>query len=87
VIRPFGTLRGGLEDCVERRTRFETDHPDISIVSPGKGPGRWLAIGPPGWIPGDELGTTLGTRDLCEMMAKLDEIFPPDELAQGPPRC
>ena len=74
--RSFGPLpRGGVvQDCVERRRRFEAEQPDVTIVTPARLDDRWRAILPLGVLPDD--GMTLGARSLCDLMDKLDGLYP-----------
>ena len=70
--------RGGADDCVGRRTDFERNHPgEAQFVPPAVLNGRWRAIVPPGRIPGDPVATTIGAEDLCGLMDRLEEIYPP----------
>ena len=64
----------GVEDCVERRRRFEAEQTDVTIVTPARTGDRWRAILPLGVLPDD--GTTLGARSLCDLMNKLDGLYP-----------
>jgi hypothetical protein len=67
-------IPGGFDDCVERRRRFEAEQADVTIVTPARPDDRWRAILPLGKLPDD--GTTLGARSLCELMDKLDAVYP-----------
>jgi hypothetical protein len=62
------------QDCVERRRRFEAEQTDVTIVTPARTGDRWRAILPLGVLPDD--GTTLGARSLCDLMNKLDGLYP-----------
>ena len=62
------------QDCVERRRRFETERAEVTIVTPARPADRWRAILPLGVLPDD--GTTLGARSLCDLMNKLDGLYP-----------
>jgi hypothetical protein len=77
VIHRTRMHRGGEDDCVERRSRFEAEHPDVTIVTPGTHTGRWRAVVPAGQIPDDGTRTTVGARDLCGLMDQLEVIYPP----------
>ena len=74
--RSLGSLtRGDVpEDCVERRRRFEAAQTDVTIVTPARPCDRWRAILPLGVLPDD--GTTIGARSLCDLMDKLDALYP-----------
>jgi hypothetical protein len=65
---------GGREDSVVRRRRFEEAHPEAVILPPCAG--RWRAVIPAGLIPGDGTRTTLGARDLTDLMDQFDAIYP-----------
>lgn len=65
---------GGLEDSVVRRRRFEEAHPEAVILPPCAW--RWHAVIPAGLILGDGTRTTLGARDLTDLMDQLDAIYP-----------
>ncbi len=62
------------QDCVERRRRFEAGQTGVTIVTPARPDDRWRAILPLGVLPDD--GTTLGARSLCDLMDKLDALYP-----------
>jgi hypothetical protein len=66
----------GVEDCVERRRRFEAEQADVTIVTPARPVDRWRAILPLGVLPDD--GTTIGARSLCDLMDRLDTLYPHD---------
>ena len=74
--RSLGPLpRGsGVEDCADRRHRFEAVQTDVTIVTPARPYDRWRAILPLGVLPDD--GTTIGARSLCDLMDKLDALYP-----------
>ena len=74
--RCLGPLRRGsnVQDCVERRRRFEAEQTDVTIVTPARPDDRWRAILPLGVLPDD--GTTIGARSLCDLMDKLDALYP-----------
>jgi hypothetical protein len=74
--RSLGPLPCGdvVQDCVERRRRFEAEQTDVTIVTPARTGDRWRAILPMGMLPDD--GTTLGARSLCDLMNKLDGLYP-----------
>jgi hypothetical protein len=61
-------------DCVERRRRFEAEQTGVTIVTPARPQDRWRAILPLGVLPDDS--TTLGARSLCDLMDKLDALYP-----------
>ena len=66
--------RGAFQDCVERRRRFEAGQAGVIIVTPARPDDRWRAILPLGMLPND--GTTIGARSLCDLMDKLDVLYP-----------
>jgi hypothetical protein len=74
--RFLGPLPRGsaIKDCVERRRQFEGEQTDVTIVTPGRPGDRWRAILPLGVLPDD--GTTIGARSLCNLMDKLDALYP-----------
>ena len=74
--RSLGPLPRGdvYQDCVERRRRFEAVQPGVIIVTPPRPDDRWRAILPLGVLPDD--GTTIGARSLCDLMDKLDALYP-----------
>lgn len=76
--RLLGPLTRGavFQDCVERRRRFEAEQTDVTIVTPARPEDRWRAIIRLGVLPDD--GTTLGARSLCDLMDKLDALYPHD---------
>jgi hypothetical protein len=59
---------------VERRRQFEAEQTDVTIVPPARPDDRWRAILPLGVLPDD--GTTIGARSLCDLMDKLDALYP-----------
>jgi hypothetical protein len=80
VSRAYGARSPGplprgdvIQDCVERRCRFEADQADVTIVTPARPADRWRAILPLGVLP--DYGTTLGARSLCDLMDKLDALY------------
>jgi hypothetical protein len=74
--RSLGPLPRGdvMQDCVERRRRFEAGQTGVTIVTPARPDDRWRAILPLGILPDD--GTTIGARSLCDLMDKLDALYP-----------
>ena len=81
--RFFGPLPRGavVQDCVERRRRFEARQPGVTIVTPGRPGDRWRAVLPLGVLPDD--GTTIGARSLCDLMDQLDQLYPVTEAQAG----
>ena len=75
--RSLGPLTRGdvVQDCVERRRRFEAGQAGVTIVTPARPDDRWRAIVPLGVLPDD--GTTIGARSLCDLMDKLEALYPP----------
>ncbi len=74
--RPQRPLPRGsvVQDCVLRRRWFEAAQTDVTIVTPARPDDRWRAILPLDVLPDD--GTTIGARSLCELMDKLDALYP-----------
>jgi hypothetical protein len=62
-----------VEDCVDRRHRFEAAQTDVAIVTPARLHDRWRAILPLGVLPDDS--TTIGARSLCDLTDKLDALY------------
>jgi hypothetical protein len=62
-----------VDDCVDRRHRFEATQTGVTIVTPARPHDRWRAILPLGVLPDD--GTTIGARSLCDLMDKLDALY------------
>jgi hypothetical protein len=73
LLRPLPRGDAG-HDCVERRRRFEAEQTGVTIVTPARPQDRWRAILPLGVLPDDS--TTLGARSLCDLMDKLDALYP-----------
>jgi hypothetical protein len=67
----------GVEDCVERRRRFEAEQAVVTIVTPARPVDRWRAILPLGVLP--DGSTTIGARSLCDLMDQLDALYLHDE--------
>ena len=65
---------GAFQDCVERRRRFEAEQTGVTIVTPARPDDRWRAVLPLGVLPDD--GTTIGAWSLCDLMNKLDALYP-----------
>jgi hypothetical protein len=74
--RSLGPLPRGdvVQECVERRRRFEAGQAGVTIVTPARPVDRWRAILPLGVLPDD--GTTIGAGSLCDLMDKLDALYP-----------
>ena len=68
------TRGSSLQECVMRRLRFEAEQTDVTIVTPARPDDRWRAVLPLGVLPDD--GTTLGANSLCDLMDKLDALYP-----------
>jgi hypothetical protein len=66
--------RSAIQDCVERRRQFEAEQTNVTIVTLGRPGDRWRAIIPLGVLPDD--GTTIGAQSLCDLMDKLDALYP-----------
>jgi len=65
-------------DCVEQRVRFEAEHPETVIVTPPTLRDLWRATVPAGQAAGREIGMQVTAWSLCDLMDKLDDIYPPD---------
>jgi hypothetical protein len=68
-----------LRDAVERRERFETAHPEVTISVPGTRSGWWIAVFPPGSVPGEPERVKVTAWQLADLMDALDRIWLPDE--------
>ncbi len=71
-------LADAIEDCVERRQRFEAEHPDVTITTPPTLRDLWRAVVPAGQAAGRDLGIQVTAWSLCDLMDKLDGIYPPE---------
>jgi hypothetical protein len=76
---PGPVPRDAFQDCVERRRRFETEQTGVTIVTPARPDDRWRAILPLGVLSDD--CTTIGAWSLCDLMDKLDALYPSGEQA------
>lgn len=76
---PLQVLEGGLSprrDSVVRLHRFQGEHPDVQFTSPTVGRyGQYVALIPPGAIPGESREITVKSPDLCGLMDQLDDLF------------
>lgn len=72
-LRPAGDT----DDCVERRARFEAEHPEAKIVTPPTLRDLWRATVPAGQIAGSAISATVTAWSLCDLMDKLEDIYPP----------
>jgi hypothetical protein len=76
---------GGLpprDDPVARLHRFQGEHPEVGFTAPHMGGrGRYIAVAPPGSVPGDPREITVNSLDLAGLMDQLEEIYPPDGTA------
>ena len=68
-----------LRDAVERRQRFETARPEVTITVPGTHSGWWVATVPAGSVPDDPERTKVTAWQLADLMDALERIWPPDE--------
>jgi hypothetical protein len=70
-----GTARN---DPVARLHRFQGEHPEVQFTAPHLGGrGRYVAVVPPGSVPGDPREITVNSLDLAGLMDQLEEIYPP----------
>lgn len=66
-------------DSVGRLHRFQGEHPEVVFAAPHLGGrGRYIAVAPPGSVPGDPREITVNSLDLGVLMDKLDVIYPPE---------
>jgi len=76
---PLRILEGGLSirrDSVVRLHQFQGEHPDVQFTSPIMGRyGQYIALIPPGTIPGEPREITVKSADLCGLMDQLDDLF------------
>lgn len=63
-------------DCVERRRRFEAEHPDVTITTPPTLLAIWRAELP----AGHPHAGTVTAWSLCNLMDHLDGLYPPGGL-------
>lgn len=72
-------IGGGLSprrDSVVRLHRFQGEHLDVQFTSPTAGRyGQYVALIPPGSIPGETREITVKSPDLCGLMDQLDDLF------------
>jgi len=89
VTRPAGArgvlrvIDGGMvrNDPVARLHQFQGEHPEVQFTAPRTGGrGRYLALIPPGTIPGESREITVTAIDLTGLMDELADKFgsPPD---------
>jgi hypothetical protein len=71
-------LADATEDCVERRQRFEAGHPDVAITAPPTLRDLWRVTVPAGQAAGRDLAMQVTAWSLCDLMDKLDDIYPPE---------
>jgi hypothetical protein len=71
-------LADATEDCVERRQRFEAEHHDVAITAPPTLLDLWRATVPAGRVAGTAISATVIAWSLCDLMDKLDGIYPPE---------
>jgi len=80
---PLRAIEGGLSprrDSVVRLHQFQGAHPEVQFTSPVMGRyGQYMALIPPGVLPGEYREITVKSPDLCGLMDQLDDLF-------GPPR-
>lgn len=63
-------------DSVIRLHQFQGEHPDVHFTSPVFGRyGQYIALIPPGAIPGEWREITVKSPDLCGLMDQLDDPF------------
>lgn len=66
-------------DPLVRRERLEAAHPEVTILPPATLNSRWLAVVPPGSVPGDPMRTMLAGWQLEELLVQLERIWPPED--------
>ncbi len=78
---PLRPIEGGLSarrDSVVRLHRFQGEHPEVQFMSPTVGRyGQYIALIPPGTIPGEQREVIVKSPDLCGLMDQLDDLFGP----------
>ena len=78
---PLRAIEGGLPPrraSVARLHQFQGEHPEVQFTSPMVGLyGQYVALIPPGMIPGEAREITVKSRDLCGLMDQLDGLFEP----------
>ena len=80
-------IDGGMprNDPVARLHRFQGEHPEVVFTAPHMGGrGRFIAVVPPGSVPGESREITKGSLDLAGLMDQLEEIYPGDEPGAVP---
>lgn len=79
--RPLHAIEGGLSprrDSVTRLHQFQGEHPEVQFTSPIVGRyGQYVALIPPGTIPGEQREIAVKSPDLCGLMDQLDGLFEP----------
>jgi hypothetical protein len=62
--------------AVTRLHQFQGEHPDVQFSSPVMSRyGQYIALIPPGAIPGESREITVTSPDLCGLMDQLDDLF------------
>jgi len=78
---PLAVVEGALSprhDSVVRLHRFQGEHPQVQFTSPIMGRhGQFTALIPAGTIPDESREIILKSPDLCGLMDRLDDHFPP----------
>jgi hypothetical protein len=78
---PLRAIEGELSlrrDSVVRLHQFQGEHPEVQFTSPTVGRyGQYIALIPPGTIPGEQREITFKSPDLCALMDQLNDLFNP----------
>lgn len=65
-------------NAVIRLHQFQGENPEVQFTSPTVGRyGQYIALIPPGTIPGEQREITLKSPDLCGLMDQLNDLFNP----------
>ncbi len=74
-------IDGGMprNDPVARLHRFQGKHPEVVFTAPHMGGrGRFIAVVPPGSVPGEPREITKGSLNLAGLRDQLEESYAPD---------
>ena len=73
-----------LNDPVKRLHRFQGEQAEVRFTAPHMGGrGRYIAVIPPGTIPGESREVTITSADLTGLMDQLDNLLPSGDGTQG----
>jgi hypothetical protein len=66
------------------RLRFQGEHTEVRFTAPHMGgQGRYIAVIPPGTIPGESREVTITSADLTGLMDQLDDLLPSGDGTPG----